>query len=325
MQKRSLGPSRRGVIGGLGASLLIPSAAGATNLAHHGGTAFGTHWRISAPEQSDVAPLLPEIADLFEDIDSRFSPWRAESTISKFNLASDEASISDPALIEVTSAALTISEQSEGMFDPTVGPLVARWGFGPIFQGSGPDWRAIQIGPSGMTKVRRDLTLDLCGIAKGWALDQAVAVVQSAGLRDFLFDLGGEFRAIGRHPTGRDWRIAVEAPEAGMQLQATLRLPSGLAAATSGIRSQSYELNNQIYGHIIDPAREAPVMDNLRSVTVATSDAMTADGWATALFAAGEEAGVDIAMSHKIAALFLVEKEGVLHQVRTGQISELML
>lgn len=316
-------PSRRAALGAIGAALVLPRAALASGVETVLGRAFGTDWRVVAPSGSGIARLAPEFDALFAGVDRIFSPWRADSDISRFNAGPALANCSHPSLASVTKAALDLASRSEGAFDPTVGPLVAKWGFGPI-GGGVPDWRGVSAGPGGVTKARADLTLDLCGIAKGWALDQGVRRVRAAGFDDFLFELGGEFAVRGSHPSGRNWRVAVEAPGASRQ-GPVLRLPPGMAVATSGLAAQSYALNGRVYSHIIDPETRAPVAGGLRSVTVISERAMAADGWATALFAAGETAGPDLARAQGIAALFLIETDGELRHVRTGWVAEMIL
>jgi thiamine biosynthesis lipoprotein len=316
-------PSRRSALTMLGAALLAPRVGLAAPVEIMSGAAFGTYWQISAPDGGGASELAADIQQLFDGIDRVFSPWRADSTISRFNRG--RAGATDPAFIEVTTAALDIARKSEGAFDPTVGPLVAQWGFGPVLQGSAPDWRALSVGPDLLTKARADLTLDLCGIAKGWALDRAAGLARDAGFDNLLIDLGGELYAQGRHPAGRDWHVAIEAPLPMQSAPAVLRLPTGAAVATSGTRAQSYQLNGRTYSHIIDPLTRAPAAGGLRSVTVVAPDAMTADGWATALCAAGASAGPDLATTQDIAALFLIEQDGALRAVRTGQISQFIL
>lgn len=325
MMTRRYPPTRRTALGLIGAGLALPRAALADGVETTSGTAFGTGWRIAARQGVGLAGLAPGIVTLFERIDAAFSPWRADSALSRFNAGPAGVMAVSPDLAWVAAAALGIARKSQGAFDPTVGPLVARWGFGPIVAGGAPDWRGIATEPGGLGKSRDGLTLDLCGIAKGWALDEAARLVRSAGVRDALLELGGELVALGGHPRGRDWRVVVEAPLAGWSPPANLRLPGGAAAATSGLRAQGYIAGGRIYGHIIDAGARAPVTGRLRSVTVVSESAMAADGWATALFAAGDEAGPDLAQTHEIAALFLLEKEGELDGFLTGSMSEFIL
>lgn len=323
MMTRANTITRRAALGLIGAAFTLPRAGLASDLDTLGGNAFGTGWRIAG--RDTPTRLGPAIEVLFARIDAQFSPWRRDSGISRINAAPAGAQAVEPEIAQVTAAALDIARQSEGAFDPTVGPLVAQWGFGPIGGTGAPGWRGIAIAPEGLTKARGDLTLDLCGIAKGWALDRAADLARAEGVTDMLLDLGGEFVALGTHPEGRDWRIAVESPLPAQPPTQALRLPPGMAVATSGVRTQSYVLNGRLYSHIIDPETRAPASGRLRSVTVAAGDAMTADAWATALFAAGDEGGPDLAATRDIAALFLFETDDGLRQHRNGAIRDLIL
>ncbi len=333
------GSTRRGLLGLIGAALLAPASAralGAVGTARRGGAArsatgatlagaaFGTTWRIDGASADALESLRPGIDELFGGIDRQMSPWRHDSALSRFNAGSAGWHAADDELVHVTRCAVALAARSGGAFDPTVGPLVARWGFGPI-EGGEPDWRALSVDTGRIAKARADLTLDLCGIAKGRALDRAVELAAAAGLDDLLFDLGGELRALGHHPAGREWRVAVRHPERGRAVPAALRLPPGRGVATSGPETQGYALAGRTYGHIIDPAARAPVDTGLRSVTVVAEDAMTADGWATALFAAGEGAGLALCEEHDIAALFLVGEGRGLRRLATGPIEGLLL
>tara|TARA_R100000322_G_scaffold170365_2_gene145393 strand:+ start:4739 stop:5608 length:870 start_codon:yes stop_codon:yes gene_type:complete len=284
------------------------------------GHAFGTSWRLLADTGQPLERLGREIERVFAEVDTVFSPWRPDSVISRFN-AEKAGSVQHAALSEVSSRALNLARKSEGAFDPTVGPLVARWGFGPITGGGQPDWHGLSTGAGAIAKARDDVTLDLCGIAKGWALDRAGALATAFGLSDFLFELGGELIAQGQHPTGRDWRLSVEAPAPAP----ALRLPGGAAVATSGVWRQSYHLNGRLYSHIIDTRTDEPLSGALRSVTVVAAEATIADGWATALCAAGAEAGPDLAATEDLAALFLVESPSGLRQIETGPIRDFLL
>lgn len=315
--------SRRDVLAALCATLAAPSILRASPIQDMSGMAFGTSWRIAGTDVGGLEPLRRAVSDLFAEVDLEMSPWRADSTLSRFNTSTTGRAASSE-LTHVTEAALALAQISEGAFDPTVGPLVARWGFGPITDGAVADWRGVSVTEGWLSKTDSDLTLDLCGIAKGRALDRAARLARDQGLTDALLDLGGEFRALGRHPEGRDWRIAVEHPVTGHPTDMVLHLPAGMAVATSGLGAQSYGRNGQLWGHIMDPATAHPVAGRLRSVTVLAKDAMTADGWATALFAAGDDGGPALARVQDISAIFLFEDGQTLRRTDTGGIREVL-
>lgn len=317
MNDTLLRPSRRGFFGLLGAAFLYPSPGRATSLEGVSGTAFGTSWQALSLPGTGLTRLAPQIDAVFARVDRQMSPWRGDSTLSRFNTGRRGWHRAEPEVTHVLTAALAIAGQSAGAFDPTVGPLVAQWGFGPIHGSDRPNWRDISVEAEGIEKPRGDVTLDLCGIAKGWALDQAVDLARGDGVTDMLFDLGGELRALGQHPDGRPWRVAVEHPVPGEAAAAVVQLLPGQAVATSGLKAQSYTLGGHRYGHIIDPAARAPADGGLLSVSVLSGDAMTADGWATALFAAGKTDGPELARRLGLAALFLVENGGAVERLAT--------
>ncbi len=325
MTHSTLRPTRRTALGMIGATLALPQIAQAAATQSIEGAAFGTTWQLIASPNDDLGRLPADIDAIFAMVDQQMSPWRSDSDISRFNSMGPGLHRAGAEMIRVVTAALDLAKLTDGAFDPTVGPLVAQWGFGPIEGGLEPDWRGLSLGDGGIGKARDDLTLDLCGIAKGRALDLAVELVKARGVDDFLFDVGGELKASGQHPSGRSFQVAVQHPVEGQPAPATLRLTDGLAVATSGLQSQSYELAGHTYGHIIDPRRGAPADDRLLSVTVVEQDAMTADGWATALFAAGLSNGPDLAQSNAIDALFLVRDGAGISLIRTGAIERALL
>ncbi|GGB20953.1 FAD:protein FMN transferase [Allosediminivita pacifica] len=312
---------RRGFLGLAGGAMLWPVIGRAAPVEGIGGPAFGTQWRMAGPGLG--SDLGEAVATLFAGIDAQMSPWRSDSMLSGLNRAGVGAQEVPEETALVTAAALALTGESGGAFDPGVGPLVARWGFGPIDVGEVSDASAWTV--EGTRVVKRDAgaTLDLCGIAKGWALDEARALAARQGHRDVLIDLGGELAALGMHPEGRPWKVGVENP-LGEGLAAVLSLAPGLSVATSGRRAQSYVLGGRSYSHIIDPATGEPVAGALASVSVLSERAMTADGWATALFAAGAERGVALAEAHGIDALFLSDDGGALRQQVTGRMAEVL-
>lgn len=310
-------PTRRQMIALTGATLWAGAGRAASPTQILQGQAFASPWRISTAEGTDLEPHRFAIDALLAKIDQQMSPWRDDSEISRFNAARSESAASSQ-LVTVAQTALTLAQTSKGWFDPSVGPLVARWGFGPIKGADMGRWQDLHATGDSLRKSTQGLSMDLCGIAKGYALDRVADHLQNAGVHSFLIDLGGELKSAGQHPSGRDWHVAVEDPR---QIRpgpaAALRLPSGLSVATSGLRAQSYALGGVDYGHIINPHSALPATGALASVSVLHSSAMLADGWATAL-AAAEEAAPQLAIDNGISALFLFTTNGTLHQQTTG-------
>lgn len=281
------------------------------------GQAFASAWRITLPDGNNAGTLRAPVDALLAQVDRQMSPWRDDSEISAFNRAPKETPVSAETAL-VARAALDIAGASDGWFDPTVGPLIARWGFGPISGDSTPRWQGLAATENSLAKDAPGLTMDLCGIAKGHALDRVARRAADLGHGDFLIDLGGELKAFGQHPSGRDWQVAIEDPRPdAIGAVAGLRLPSGMAVATSGLRAQSYMIGERRYSHIMDPRHAAPVDGTIASVSVLAESAMLADGWATALTAADAD-GPALARRNGIAALFLFQDGTQLSTVTTG-------
>lgn len=313
--------TRRGLLAAGLAALAAPALArGAPAVAVLKGDAFATGWRVTLPAGRDPEIHRAALAAVLAEVDAVMSPWRADSAISAFNAAPAGARAVPPALAALTSTALAVARTSRGWFDPTVGPLVGRWGFGPIAGDPTPRWEGLAAGPDEIAKDRDGLTFDPCGIAKGHALDRLVALLQQRGERAFLIDLGGELAARGVHPSGRAWKVAVEDARPGQPPGAAAAVIAldGEAVASSGIRRQGYDLGDRRVSHIIDPRRRAPCEGGLEQVSVLAADATAADGWATALMAAGATEGPALARGAGLDALFVFSDA---RQVMTGRFA----
>ena len=316
------GPTRRTVALGIGALLAgtalprplraAPAFAAPARIGsavEAGGSVFGTYWRVLAAGSASLSHgSLHDLAtEAFEVIDRAMSPFLMSSELSRINRSDDSGPIALGAeLCTVTAAALRVAAASKGAFDPTVGPMVARAGFGPIHGGGAPDWTGLALTLDGLIRNRADLTLDLCGIAKGRAIDRLGQRLAALGVRDWLIDLGGELRVSGRHPAGRDWRTAITRPF-GSEGEAIAALwLRDQAIATSGVGEQSYRLADGSRGsHLIDPATGDPIRSGLLSVSVIAPTAMEADAWATALAVMGPDTGAAFAQGRDLSACFL--------------------
>lgn len=297
----------------LAAPAVLRAAAATTTIT---GPAFGTFWSLTAPFGTDPEALRPVLEQTIMRIDRAMSPWRFDSVISQFNRSeSTDFQRIDKETAAVAGAAIALSQASAGAFDPSVGPLVAQWGFGPI-AGTIPEGRPrFSVADNVLRKEHPDLTLDLCGIAKGYAVDALVRDLLERSIEHFVLDLGGEVAARGNHPEGRPWRIAIEDPRPGRDGAAEIVTLGTLAIATSGDRHNSFMLGTRRHSHIIDPETDEPVSAAIASVSVLSKSAMIADGWATALMAAGAR-GPELARKAGLDALFLL-REGSDFRIRT--------
>jgi len=289
------------------------------------GPTMGTTYSVVVPnlKKTDQASLKSQVDKQLEEINASMSTYQENSSITRFNQSANTDWFDVSAgFARVTAAALKIAALTEGAFDPTVGPLVRRWGFGndpgndvpteseisELVALTGFENLQVDTGSSSIKKTLRHLQLDLNAIAKGYAVDQLADVVAAFGYQNYLVEIGGELRVSGVNADGNPWRIGIERPDFGRadnNAQSGLYLNAG-GIATSGDYRNAFERDGVRYSHIIDARSGSPVSHGLASVTVVTDSAMMADGWATALMVLGPEEGMKIADQLGLASFFIV-------------------
>ena len=288
-------------------------------------TTMGTTYHLSVAARSlriERSVLQAGVDGILDGVNEAMSTYRSHSELSRFNASKSTAwmPVSRDTLT-VLEEALRVSRLSSGAFDPTVGPLVNHWGFGPA-RGGLPERPERDVGqltqrvgyrhvhlrhsPAAMSRDRGGVQVDLSGIAKGFALDKVGAYLRKAGLRHFLFEIGGEIQAAGHNGKGEPWRVGIEKPVTGqIAIQRVIGIEDA-AIATSGDYRIFAEKAGERYSHLIDPRTGKPVTHRLASVSVIDSSTMRADALSTALMVLGPQAGPLLAKQEELAALFIV-------------------
>ena len=285
---------------------------------------MGTRWSLHCVSAVPVDTLRADIGTLLASIVSEMSNWEADSDISRFNRAPAGSWHSLPAQFhEVLETALSIARESEGAFDPTVGPLVDLWGFGPSREpGRVPDRAAIATAASeaAWSRISSDRAarrafqpggaeLDFSGIAKGYAVDRIGRFLDAKGIRHFLAEIGGELLGRGIKPDGQPWWVDLELPPGCTVAPVRIALHS-LAAATSGNYRRFFRQSGHIFSHTIDPRTSSPIDNGIASVTVLHESCMIADAYATAISVMGPDKGLAFASARNVAVHIIVEKDG---------------
>jgi len=286
------------------------------------GRAFGSTWRVT-PERQDAeqSPLRRMIERIIAEIDVAMSPYRRSSGMTQFNRTrtTDWQPLPDT-MIPVAIEALRIAALTGGAFDPTIGPLVGRYGFGPITGDLGR-YDEISVRDGAARKDNPGLTLDLCGIAKGYALDQIAAALVRHGETGALIEVGGEVITLGAHPGGRPWQVAVLDPASARPAVQRIVVPGRLALATSGHSENGLRSPIEI-SHIINPAERRTAPMSINSVTVLAETGMQSDALATALCALGAEDGILMAENLGLSALFITDGVRAPREVMTGAFAD---
>ncbi|HEX5756347.1 MAG TPA: FAD:protein FMN transferase [Arenimonas sp.] len=288
------------------------------------GTTMGTVWTIKLaelPEGVTVDLLRADIDAELERIDAEMSTYRPDSALSRFNRAAAGERMKLPeGLAVVLGAALRLAEETGGAYDPTIGPLVNLWGFGPEGrrgQAPVPSQIAEAMARVGWQRLKLEgasveqpggVYVDLSSIAKGYAVDRVLDLLQRNAVRNCLVDIGGDLRVLGERPDGSPWRVAVERPVPGARgVQAALAVEN-VAVATSGNYRNFFADAGLAWSHTIDPRTGYPVQHHAVSVTVIHSNAMMADALSTALGVLPPNESLAFAQARGLAVLLLLRE-----------------
>ncbi|MBN8726869.1 MAG: FAD:protein FMN transferase [Xanthomonadales bacterium] len=311
------------------ALLLCGGCASAPPLAMLEGQTMGTTWQVKlvAPRDASLDALQAGIQGEVDRVVAQMSQWEADSDLGRFNRAAAGTwQELPPEFFTVLQHALALAADTGGAFDPTVGPLVDLWGFGPGGPGFVvPDeaaieaararvgWARLQLDPERRRVLQPGgVELDLSGIAKGFGTDQVARYLDAAGVRAYLVDISGELRARGKRPDGTPWQVAVEKPGTAAgevanldQVERVIALED-CAIATSGDYRHYFAADGEVYSHHIDPRTGRPVPHRIASVTTVARDTMSADSAGTAIMVLGPERGLEWARQRELAVLLIL-------------------
>jgi len=205
-------------------------------------------------------------------------------------------------LLILLARANRFTQVTDGAFDVTTGTATSIWrvaeehGILPsrallvrATAGIGPEHMRLDAS-TGRIMLSPGTRIDLGGIAKGYAVDRALAVLKRLGARGALVNAGGDMAAFGQPPKRNFWRIGIRHPRSGAANYFGIVRLGAEAVATSGDYERGYQIGGVRYNHIIDPASGRPAT-RLVSATIMAHDAETADVLATAAFVLGPDSG----------------------------------
>jgi FAD:protein FMN transferase len=313
-EKKSPAPgrarSRRDFLAGLGvlagASLLAPLARAVHRRSpasvDAGRPLMGTWVRVVARDR-DRALATRAVERAFaavREVDAQMSVHRADSDLARVNRAAGRGPVRvAPAVAEVVDAALACARRSNGVYDPTVLPLMTLYGFYGPARGTLPStaevdralgavgWEGVTVDRAAGTVAlaREGMGLDLGSIGKGWAVDRAVDALRAEGVTSGLVDAGGNVYGLGtpdEHAAG--WSVALFHPRTGRAERVfTLR---DQAVATSANTERYRVIAGHRCGHLLD-ARHGEPADGHVSVTVRAATGLNSDHHSTTAFLLG--------------------------------------
>jgi len=281
------------------------------------GSTMGTTYRVVYMDAQE-RDFKNEVDSLLLVFNQSLSTYIVDSEISRFNTA-DSLVFDLPYFLPVLQASREVFEKTEGAFDPTVGPLVNLWGFGP----GGPqlkdsvnieillalvDYKSIVFDSVKVIKQKPGMYLDFSAVAKGYGVDIVAEYLESKGIENMLVEIGGELRALGVNERGELWKVGINRPEEFGNADDIFSIIAldNQAMATSGNYRNYYEAGGIKISHTINPSTGRPVKHGLLSATVLASNCMKADALATGIMVMGVEKAIALQQKEGGFELFLI-------------------
>lgn len=229
-----------------------------------------------------------------------------------------------PETLATIEKAVYVSEKSGGAFDPTIGPVIRLWDF---FKKTKPsdaeiiknlplvNYKNIVIDKDRATVFlrKKDMLLDLGGIAKGFAVDLAVQALKQKGISAGLVAIAGEIKAFGLKPDNKPWFVGIKNPrQKNNDDEILARLPlNNKGISTSGDYERYFIKDGQRFHHLLIPQTGYPAY-TCRSVSVVSDEGAMNDGFSTALFILGPEKGLELANRIGLDAM-IIDNNGAIH------------
>ncbi len=281
-------------------ALLVSCSAPKSYRTAEGGV-WNTTYHITYHSDKD---LHDSVIYVMKQVENSLSPFAKGSLITRINAGEDIPA--DSLVRRVFMASQEINRRSDGMFDPTVAPLINLWGFGYRKTGMEPTSETIdsllmlvgidrcRLTPEGkIEKCHPSTEFNFSAITKGYGCDLVGEMLHRNGVEDYMVEIGGEIAVRGKSPRASDWRIMVDAPvdcdTAIVHERLTVVEVSDCGIATSGNYRNYRETADGRVWHTVSPITGRPAETDMLSATVIAPSTMEADAYATSCMAMGSE------------------------------------
>lgn len=267
---------------------------------------LGTMGRINVLAESEEAGrrAIAKAFDRVREIENKMSTSITGSDVYLLNKnAGNDYITVDKETLYVINKGLEYYELTGGDFNISIGALINLWGIGKtdkvpsqeniLAAMENIDINAINIDNQSVRIDNPNVQIDLGGIAKGYAVDEAIKVLRENGIKSGLVDLGGDIYAFGKKADDNPWIVGIQDPEKGANPIASIPL-TDKSIVTSGDYERFFMEDNIRYHHIIDPKTGYPVRNDLRSVTIISDLSIDGDVLSTAVFIMGLEKGMSL-------------------------------
>lgn len=303
---------------------IVPLAARAESRFEFSRPQMGLPFRIVlyAPDESKARSAADAVFQRVAELNDILSDYDTDSELSRLSRTAGESRavrVSDD-LWRVLRCSQEMAERSQGAFDITVGPTVSLWRKARR-ERKLPDPTRLEAARAAVgyrhlrldsrkrtaTLLQPGMRLDLGGIAKGYAVDEALKILRAHGIQRALVAGGGDMAVSDPPPGQKGWRIELAPLDVTNAPSARFVLLKRAALATSGDLFQHLEIDGKRYSHIVDPRTGLGLTDH-SLVTVVARDCMTADSLATAVSVLGPAAGLKLVQRTKGVAACIVRQ-----------------
>ncbi len=312
-------------------SVLLSSCSSEQKWHKEQGMIWNTMWHATYCGPQDA---ISAAVDSLKSVESSVSAFDENSLVSVINRS--EKGLVDSNFKNVYEMSKKVNGISNGLFDPTLSPLIKAWGFG---KGHTPTADTARIESIltyvGIDKTRiendtlfkssKEISFNFSAIAKGYGVDVAAQSLFDHGCTDLMFEIGGEVVCRGLNPEGKKWRILIETPDEeylkevfknnkkpSFSDQLIVELTDEALATSGNYRNFHTDASGQAFGHTISPVTGRPVKTDILSASIIAPTCMEADALATACMAMGSEEAMEMLKKEGIAGAFILSSGEVL-------------
>ena len=294
------------------------------------GMIWNTVWHVTYCGNSDD---LAVAIDSLKSVEKSLSIFDDESLVSFIN--NHENGPVDIHLTKVYEMSVKANKMSNGLFDPTISPLIEAWGFGENHTPTADTAYVASLLPSvGIDRTRiekgilhkssPEMAFNFSAVAKGYGVDVAAKALTDKGCKDLMFEIGGEIVCRGRNPEGKKWRILIETPDEEYLKEVFKNEKKPVfadhlivelcdeALATSGNYRNYHSQSGQTYGHTISARTGRPVKTDILSASVIAPTCMEADALATSCMLMGSSDAMAMLLEEDLAGAFILYSGEVL-------------
>lgn len=285
--------------------------------------------KVAAESAIKGEEVCQKVTDAIRKLEGSMSYFIPESSVFRLNVSNGVSPVKiDSETFEVLKTAHYYYILSEGAFDITTAPFIARWReyknknvvptegsilkLRPYVSGDG----LILDEKSQTAKLKEGQSIDLGGIGKGYAADIAIQTYKSLGVNSAFINLGGNVHTLGQKVNGEQWVIGIQDPRSKRGDYIAAIAISDMSVVTSGDYEKYYIANGKRYHHILDPKTGYPANSDLMSATVLSHSSMEADALSTAVFVSGLEKGMELIEKSDYAEGVLITKDNEVYVTR---------